>query len=58
MRVVLEISGEFLLQQVDLTNEEPERVEPWQKHARHDLPYSLLAETQVVTAYDGRVDEE
>lgn len=58
MRVVLEVEEASLPVKSDLPEEEAEGVEPGEEDAGDDFSHAFFAETEVVAADDGGVDEE
>ncbi len=58
MRVVLEVEQASFPVQSDLPEEEAEGVEPGEEHAGDDFSDAFFAETEVVAADDGGIDEE
>jgi len=50
MGVISEVMPSRLLEERDLAEEEPERIEPGKKHARDDLSHALFSKAKIVAA--------
>ena len=53
MSIIFELVVCGFAEEVHLTEEETERVEPWEQNTSDDLPDTLFAETQVVATHNG-----
>lgn len=58
MGVVHELHANGFIKERRLANEESDGVQPGKKNARDNVPDTFLAEAQVFTPHDGRVDQE
>lgn len=52
MCIIFELVVCGFVEELNLTEEETERVEPWKQNTRDDLPDAFLAETEIVTTND------
>jgi hypothetical protein len=57
-RIPFKIDATFIPQQCHLAEEEAERVEPRQENSAHNLLDTLLAETEIIAADDGGIDQK
>jgi len=58
MGIISELMPGRLLEECDLAEEEPERVEPGQEHPRDNLSHAFFSEAKIVATDYRRVDEE